>query len=100
MSGPGALGFNARDSLPQPSLKILEKRIAKGIQSRVSFLNKQYRMAAGSSMFKFLRPSLRPQSTDISAAVTWGVAGVTGALWLIQPFDWLKKQLLEKPAEE
>ncbi|MQL95371.1 hypothetical protein Taro_028034 [Colocasia esculenta] len=41
--------------------------------------------AAGSGgLFKFLRPGLRPQSTDISAAVAWGVAAGSGALWLIQ----------------
>ncbi|CAD5167955.1 unnamed protein product [Musa acuminata subsp. malaccensis] len=57
-------------------------------------------MATGSGLFTFLRPRLRPQSTDIAAAATWGVAAATGALWLIQPFDWLKKQFLEKPEPE
>ncbi|XP_010253042.1 PREDICTED: ubiquinol-cytochrome c reductase complex 6.7 kDa protein [Nelumbo nucifera] len=56
--------------------------------------------AAGSGLFKFLRPGLRPQSTDIQAAAMWGVAVTTGALWLIQPFDWLKKTFLEKPESE
>lgn len=41
-------------------------------------------MATGSGLFTFLRPRLRPQSTDIAAAATWGVAAATGALWLIQ----------------
>lgn len=40
--------------------------------------------AAGSGLFKFLRPRLRPQSDDIAAAAAWGVAATTGALWLIQ----------------
>ncbi|KAH0761581.1 hypothetical protein KY290_017654 [Solanum tuberosum] len=40
--------------------------------------------AAGNGLFKFLRPKLRPQSTDIQAAAGWGVAAVTGALWVIQ----------------
>ncbi|KAH0702365.1 hypothetical protein KY285_016643 [Solanum tuberosum] len=40
--------------------------------------------AAGNGIFKFLRPKLRPQSTDIQAAAGWGVAAVTGALWVIQ----------------
>ncbi|KAG6532926.1 hypothetical protein ZIOFF_002315 [Zingiber officinale] len=54
-------------------------------------------MATGSGLFKFLRPRLRPQSDDIAAAATWGVAAITTAVWIIQPFDWLKKQLFEKP---
>ncbi|XXG40022.1 hypothetical protein AAC387_Pa01g0838 [Persea americana] len=57
-------------------------------------------MAAESTLFKFLRPSLRPQSTDISAAVMWGVAATTTAIWLVQPFDWLKKTFIEKPEPE
>ncbi|KAH7677692.1 Single alpha-helix domain-containing protein [Dioscorea alata] len=56
--------------------------------------------AAASGPFKFLRPRIRPQSTDIAAAATWGVAGVTTALWLVQPFDWLKKQFFKKPEPE
>ncbi|XP_042417492.1 ubiquinol-cytochrome c reductase complex 6.7 kDa protein-like [Zingiber officinale] len=52
--------------------------------------------AAGSGLFNFLRPRLRPQPTDVAAAATWGVAATVTALWLIQPFDWLKKQLFEK----
>ncbi|CAA7389237.1 unnamed protein product [Spirodela intermedia] len=57
--------------------------------------------AAGSGgLFRFLRPGSRPQSTDVSAALAWGVAAATGGLWLIQPFDWLKKQLFEKPNPE
>lgn len=35
-------------------------------------------------LFKFLRPKLRPQSTDIQAAATWGVAATTTALWIVQ----------------
>ncbi|CBI25343.3 unnamed protein product, partial [Vitis vinifera] len=51
-------------------------------------------------MFKFLKPSVRPQPVDIQAAAAWGVAGVTTALYLVQPFDWLKKTFLEKPDPE
>uniref|UniRef100_A0A3Q7FPE4 Uncharacterized protein n=1 Tax=Solanum lycopersicum TaxID=4081 RepID=A0A3Q7FPE4_SOLLC len=40
--------------------------------------------AAGNGLFKFLSPKRRPQSTDIQAAAGWGVAAVTGALWVIQ----------------
>ncbi|KAK7842564.1 ubiquinol-cytochrome c reductase complex 6.7 kda protein [Quercus suber] len=55
-------------------------------------------MAAG--VFKFLSPRARPQPIDIQAAALWGVAAVTTALWIVQPFDWLKKTFLEKPAPE
>ncbi|CAD5194482.1 unnamed protein product [Musa acuminata subsp. malaccensis] len=57
-------------------------------------------MATGSGMFKFLRPRLRPQPTDVAAAATWGVAATATAVWLIQPFDWLKKQLFQNPEPE
>ncbi|KAE8039429.1 hypothetical protein FH972_011840 [Carpinus fangiana] len=49
---------------------------------------------------KFLRPRLRLQPADIQSAALWGVAAGTTALWLIQPFDWLKKTFLEKPEVE
>ncbi|XP_022743031.1 ubiquinol-cytochrome c reductase complex 6.7 kDa protein [Durio zibethinus] len=55
---------------------------------------------AGGSMFKFLKPRLRPQPADIQSAALWGVAATTTALWVIQPFDWLKKTFLEKPKSE
>ncbi|KAJ0045998.1 hypothetical protein Pint_06685 [Pistacia integerrima] len=57
-------------------------------------------MAGESAIFKFLRPRLRPQPADIQAAALWGVAATTTAIWLVQPFDWLKKTFLEKPTEE
>ncbi|PON72853.1 Ubiquinol-cytochrome c reductase complex 6.7 kDa protein [Parasponia andersonii] len=54
-------------------------------------------IASGSRLFsKFLRP----RSTDVQAAAMWGVAATAGALWLIQPFDWLKKTFLEKAQAE
>ncbi|MBA0698442.1 hypothetical protein Goari_000154 [Gossypium aridum] len=43
-------------------------------------------MAGEGSMFKFLKPRLRPQAIDIQAAAAWGVAATTTALWLIQNF--------------
>ncbi|KAK6794146.1 hypothetical protein RDI58_007599 [Solanum bulbocastanum] len=55
--------------------------------------------AAGNRLFKFLGPK-RPQSTDIQAAAGWGVAAVTGALWVIQPWDFLRKTFIEKQEEE
>ncbi|KAK9280281.1 hypothetical protein L1049_013969 [Liquidambar formosana] len=57
-------------------------------------------IASGSGLFKFVRPGFRPQSTDFQAAAMWGVAAGTGALWLIQPFGWLKKTFFEKPEPE
>ncbi|XP_004294723.1 PREDICTED: ubiquinol-cytochrome c reductase complex 6.7 kDa protein-like [Fragaria vesca subsp. vesca] len=51
-------------------------------------------IASGSSRLSKL---LRPPSTDVKAAAMWGVAAGTGALWFVQPFDWLKKTFLEKP---
>ncbi|KAL6977566.1 hypothetical protein U1Q18_026361 [Sarracenia purpurea var. burkii] len=56
--------------------------------------------ASGSGLFKFLRPSTRLQSTDIQAATMWGVAAATTALWLVQPFDWLKKTFFQKSESE
>ncbi|KAL6530385.1 hypothetical protein OROMI_027110 [Orobanche minor] len=56
--------------------------------------------ASGSSLFKFLRPGFRPQSTDVQAAVFWGVAAGATALWIVQPFDWLRKTFFEKPDPE
>ncbi|KAJ7959520.1 Ubiquinol-cytochrome c reductase complex 6.7 kDa [Quillaja saponaria] len=41
-------------------------------------------MAGEAGVFKFLRPRLRLQSTDVKAAAMWGVAATTGALWFVQ----------------
>ncbi|GAB2212458.1 hypothetical protein Droror1_Dr00020424, partial [Drosera rotundifolia] len=50
-----------------------------------------------SGLFKFVsNPSKRPQLTDLQAATAWGVAAGTTALWLVQPFDWIKKTFFEK----
>ncbi|GMN41133.1 hypothetical protein TIFTF001_010366 [Ficus carica] len=57
-------------------------------------------MAGEAGLFKFLNPRLRPQAEDIKAAASWGFAATTTALWLVQPFDWLKKTLFEKPKPE
>ncbi|GMY08393.1 ubiquinol-cytochrome c reductase complex 6.7 kDa protein [Fagus crenata] len=56
--------------------------------------------AGGAGVFKFLKPRIRPQPVDIQAAALWGIAATSTALWLIQPFDWLKKTFLEKPKPE
>lgn len=48
-------------------------------------------------LLKFLSPKLRNllHPTNIEAALLWSVAGTAAALWLIQPFDWLKKKIWE-----
>lgn len=42
--------------------------------------------ASASGMFKFLKPSMRPQPSDIKAAVGWGVAAATAGIYLVQVF--------------
>ncbi|CAF1821868.1 unnamed protein product [Brassica oleracea var. botrytis] len=39
-------------------------------------------------------------TVDIQAAVGWGVAAAAGAIWVVQPFDWIKKTFIDKPATE
>ncbi|TKW27996.1 hypothetical protein SEVIR_3G294800v4 [Setaria viridis] len=51
-------------------------------------------------LFKPLPPHRRPQSTDIAAVAGWMVAGLSTAIWLVQPFDWIKKTLFEKQQPE
>ncbi|ONI24837.1 hypothetical protein PRUPE_2G265200 [Prunus persica] len=57
-------------------------------------------MAGELSAFRFMKSRHRPHTTDLQAAAGWGIAAVTGALWLVQPFDWLRKTFLEKPEPE
>jgi hypothetical protein len=42
-----------------------------------------------------LQPALRKMVTPINAqsAVIWGSTAAVGALWLVQPFDWIRSQL-------
>ncbi|TVT96764.1 hypothetical protein EJB05_10527 [Eragrostis curvula] len=56
--------------------------------------------ASSSGLFRFLSPRSRPQSTDIVAAATWGVFAGSAAIYLVQPFDWIKKTFFEKPEQE
>lgn len=44
-------------------------------------------MAGEASMLKFLKPKSRLQPVDVQAAAFWGVAAVSGALYLIQVFS-------------
>jgi hypothetical protein len=40
--------------------------------------------ASSSGLFRFLSPRSRPQSTDITAAATWGVFAGAAGLYLVQ----------------
>ncbi|KAF3330411.1 ubiquinol-cytochrome c reductase complex protein [Carex littledalei] len=51
-------------------------------------------------LFKSLPLHRKPQTDDIFAAVGWGTAAAVTALWLVQPFDWLKEKLFKKPEPE
>lgn len=49
-------------------------------------------MARGALM-KMLPTTLRPSSTDMTAAVAWAATGGLAVLFMVQPFDWIKAQL-------
>ncbi|XP_030492417.2 cytochrome b-c1 complex subunit 10, mitochondrial [Cannabis sativa] len=57
-------------------------------------------MAGEAGFLKSLKPRIRIQSEDIKSAALWGFAATTTALWVVQPFNWLKKTFLEKPEPE
>ncbi|CAM8961349.1 unnamed protein product [Rhodiola kirilowii] len=54
--------------------------------------------AKGAGLLK--KPAFRLQATDVQTAAMWGVAAGATAIWIVQPFDWIKKTFLEKPSEE
>ncbi|EPS70739.1 hypothetical protein M569_04024, partial [Genlisea aurea] len=41
-----------------------------------------------------------PQAGDVRAAATWGVAAATTGLYLVQPFEWLRKTFFDKSEAE
>lgn len=45
------------------------------------------------SAFNLIPKRLKPQNTDMYAWGLWGMSAFMGAIWLIQPFDWLSDQL-------
>ncbi|CAF1870314.1 hypothetical protein Bca4012_034335 [Brassica carinata] len=49
-------------------------------------------------VLKLVKPKI--QSADIQAAAGWGIAAAAGAIWVVQPFDWIKKTFIDKPAAE
>ncbi|CAH8297120.1 unnamed protein product [Eruca vesicaria subsp. sativa] len=55
-------------------------------------------MPGGGGALKAMKPKI--QSVDIQAAAGWGIAAAAGAIWIVQPFDWIKKTFIDKPAEE
>ncbi|KAG2689647.1 hypothetical protein I3760_09G148000 [Carya illinoinensis] len=57
-------------------------------------------MALSGGKLKFLSPKLQHQPTNIQSATLWGFVATTSTLWLVQPFNWLKKRFLEKPKAE
>jgi len=54
----------------------------------------------GSSLMGFIPKALRPTSSDIGAGVLWGGTALLGAIWVVQPFGWIKDQLFPPPKEE
>lgn len=54
----------------------------------------------GLSLLKFIPKAMRPQTSDVSSVVLWGTTAACGALWLVQPFDWIKEQISGGPKEE
>ncbi|WOG96904.1 hypothetical protein DCAR_0416242 [Daucus carota subsp. sativus] len=47
-----------------------------------------------SSLLKRIRPQ------DLQSAAIWGTAALGGAIYLVQPFDWVRKTFFEKPEPE
>ncbi|CAK8567761.1 unnamed protein product [Lathyrus oleraceus] len=47
-----------------------------------------------------LPAKIRIQPSDVKAAALWGVTAATGALYLVQPWGFLKKTFFEKPEPE
>jgi hypothetical protein len=54
----------------------------------------------GLSLLKFIPKAMRPSTSDVSSVALWGTTAAVGALWLVQPFDWIKAQISGAPAEE
>ncbi|CAJ2641730.1 unnamed protein product [Trifolium pratense] len=47
-----------------------------------------------------LPTKIRVPLSDVKAAALWGVTAGTAALYLVQPWDFLKKTFFEKPEPE
>eukprot|EP00897_Mesotaenium_endlicherianum_P001298 jgi/Mesen1/1196/ME000128S00167 len=55
---------------------------------------------APNALLKYVPPQYRPQETDLTAAVGWGTTFAVGALFLVQPFGWLKETVFSAKKEE
>ncbi|CAI0459227.1 unnamed protein product [Linum tenue] len=55
---------------------------------------------AGGGMLKSLTPKVRLQATEIQSLAFWGAAAGAGAIYLVQPFNWIRKTFFEKEAGE
>ncbi|KAI3993680.1 hypothetical protein MKX01_002693 [Papaver californicum] len=53
---------------------------------------------SGASIIKAVKPT-RIQVADIQTAAGWGMVAFTGAVWVVQPFGWIKKTFIDKPEE-
>ncbi|CAI0552270.1 unnamed protein product [Linum tenue] len=54
----------------------------------------------GGGMMKYLSPKVRLQATEIQSLAFWGAAAGAGAIYLIQPFNWIRKTFFEKELDE
>ncbi|XP_019100552.1 PREDICTED: ubiquinol-cytochrome c reductase complex 6.7 kDa protein-like [Camelina sativa] len=55
-------------------------------------------MAGTAGLLKVVKPKIQP--VDIQAAAGWGIAAAAGAIWVVQPFDWIKKTFIDPPPVE
>ncbi|WOH01274.1 hypothetical protein DCAR_0520656 [Daucus carota subsp. sativus] len=40
------------------------------------------------------------QRNDVQSAAIWGTAALAGGIYVVQPFDWIRKTLFEKAEQE
>jgi hypothetical protein len=55
-------------------------------------------MAGTSGLLNAVKPKI--QTIDIQAAAGWGIAAAAGAIWVVQPFGWIKKTFIDPPPTE
>lgn len=54
----------------------------------------------GMSLLKYIPKAVRPSTADINSGALWGGTAVIGAIWLVQPFGWMKEQIWPTPEAE
>lgn len=52
------------------------------------------------NLMKYIPRPLRPATSDISSGALWGCTALVGAIWLVQPFGWMKEQIWPTPEEK